>query len=142
MNWFAEKRLVVPIDFSQESHRAVDSALQMADSAEKVHVVHVAPDLAVASPEVVWETHTDELRTQNIERSFRIEYDGQQYRDVHFAVVFGDPGHGIVDYAESINANVIVMPSHGRSGIRRLLIGSVAERVLRLAHCPVFVLRE
>ena len=62
--------------------------------------------------------------------------------DVIFQVQFGDPGHGITDYAEEVGADVIVMPSHGRTGLRRLLIGSVAERVLRLAHCPVLVLRK
>jgi nucleotide-binding universal stress UspA family protein len=47
----------------------------------------------------------------------------------------------IADLAKELNANLIVMPSHGRSGVSRLLLGSVAERVLRLANCPVLVLR-
>ena len=53
----------------------------------------------------------------------------------------GDPGKEIVDLAESLRANMIIMPSHGRKGLSRLLLGSVAERVLRLASCPVLILR-
>ena len=56
-------------------------------------------------------------------------------------VEIGDPGHRIADVAAKLGADLIVMPSHGRTGIERMLIGSVAERVLRLAHCPVLVLR-
>ena len=57
------------------------------------------------------------------------------------ACQIGDPGSEIVSFANEVNANMIIMPSHGRTGISRLLIGSVAERVLRLASCPVLVLR-
>ena len=52
---------------------------------------------------------------------------------------------GVAHYfnkADEWGADLIVMPSHGRSGVKRLLIGSVAERVVRLAHCPVLVLRD
>ena len=53
----------------------------------------------------------------------------------------GDPGKEIAAFAEQIGAGVIIIPSHGRSGISRVLMGSVAERVTRLAHCAVLVLR-
>jgi nucleotide-binding universal stress UspA family protein len=56
--------------------------------------------------------------------------------------LLGEPAHGIADYAQDKKAELIVIPSHGRTGITRLLIGSVAERVVRLAHCPVLVLRK
>jgi len=57
-------------------------------------------------------------------------------------VRFGDPGHEIVEYAREIEAGLVVMASHGQSALRHLLIGSVAERVVRLAHCPVLVLKR
>lgn len=142
MSWFARKRILVPFDFSDEAHQAVDTALEMAISGAEVQVIHVAADLAVASPEVVWETQTEGLRTQKITHRFREEFAADKYRDLEFSVGFGDPGHGITDHAEKMAADLIVMPSHGRTGIKRLLIGSVAERVVRLAHCPVLVLRK
>ena len=58
------------------------------------------------------------------------------------AVRFGDPASEIVDFASGIAADIIVLPSHGRTGLTHLLIGSVAERVIRLAKCPVLVLKE
>ncbi len=142
MSWFNGKKILVPLDFSKESHQAVDVALEIASSAADVCVIHVASDLAVSSPEVVWEVHTDEIRRKRIEESFHKEFADEKYRKLQFFVTFGDPGHGIADYAEQTATNLIVMPSHGRTGITRLLIGSVAERVLRLAHCPVLVLRN
>ena len=54
----------------------------------------------------------------------------------------GDPGLLIADYAAEVHADLIVMPSHGYHGVKRLLLGSVAERVLRHANCPVLVLRR
>ncbi len=55
---------------------------------------------------------------------------------------FGDPGHEIARYAEQISAGLIVVSSHGTSGLERLLIGSVADRVVRLARCAVLVLKK
>ena len=141
MNWFHEKKILVPFDFSDESGQAIDTALTMT-TADHIHVVHVALDLAVASPEVVWNTQTDEQRRETITQSFDREFKDAKYHDVTFHVSFGDPGHGIAKLAEEIGADVIVMPSHGRTGLRHLVIGSVAERVMRLAHCPVLVLRK
>lgn len=141
MDWFHGKKILVPFDFSDESRLAIDTALTMT-SADYIHVLHVAPDLAVASPEVVWDTHTDVQRRKSITRSFDREFKDAKYHDVTFHVSFGDPGHGIAKFAVDIEAGVIVMPSHGRTGLKHLVIGSVAERVIRLAHCPVLVLRK
>ena len=142
MSWFGGKKLLVPIDFGEQSQAAVDEALQMARSPADVCVVHVAPNLTISSPEVVWEAIDDETRRENIENLFRKRFAAGNYRGISFQVLFGDPGHKIADYAQRIDADLIVMPSHGRTGLQRLLIGSVAERVLRLSPCPVLVLRE
>ena len=56
--------------------------------------------------------------------------------------MIGDAGSEIVSYADRVSAELIVIPSHGRSGIKHLLMGSVAERVVRHAHCPVLVLKK
>jgi nucleotide-binding universal stress UspA family protein len=57
-------------------------------------------------------------------------------------VRIGDPGAEIVKVATELKAGLIVMPSHGRTGLKHLLLGSVAERVVRTATCPVLVLRK
>jgi nucleotide-binding universal stress UspA family protein len=57
-------------------------------------------------------------------------------------VLTGDPGTTITDYANEQSADLIVIPSHGYHGINRIVLGSVAERVLRHANCPVLVTRR
>lgn len=142
MNWTALKKVVVPIDFGELSRSALDTALQLVDDARKVHAIHVAPDIAMMTPEVVWEDMSDDSRKERIKESFRRDFTEGKYDQVELHVEFGDAGHQIAKYAESIGAELIVIPSHGRTGIERLLIGSVAERVLRFSHCPVLVLRK
>jgi nucleotide-binding universal stress UspA family protein len=61
--------------------------------------------------------------------------------DATFLVWDGEPGEAIVAAAESENADLIVVGSHGRSGVSRFLIGSVSDYVVRHAHCPVMVVR-
>jgi nucleotide-binding universal stress UspA family protein len=61
--------------------------------------------------------------------------------DATFLVWDGDPGEAIVAAADSENADLIIVGSHGRSGVSRFLIGSVSDYVVRHAHCPVMVVR-
>lgn len=63
-------------------------------------------------------------------------------RPVEYEVLHaGDPAWAIVDFADSVDASLIVMSTHGRSGVRRLALGSVASDVVRRAHCPVVLHR-
>ena len=61
---------------------------------------------------------------------------------VHCDAVLGQPAKAIVDHAIAINADLIVMGTHGRTGLAHLLMGSVAEHVVRAATCPVLTVRE
>ena len=142
MNWFEGKKIIVPNDLGPQSRLAVDAALEMVLRPSDIYVIHIAPDLAVLAPEVVWQEISDETRRDAIQAEYKHEFADDKYHRISFRVDFGDPGHRIAEYAEEIAADVIVMPSHGRTGLQRLLIGSVAERVLRLAHCPVLVLKS
>ena len=100
------------------------------------------PELVVIEPSVAWATISDEDRIEATQQQLRSVLDGEKFRDVNLKVLVGDPGHSIADYAQDVEAELIVLPSHGRTGLKRMLIGSVAERVVRLAHCPVLVLRK
>lgn len=60
----------------------------------------------------------------------------------HPAILTGDAGLQIADYAKRVNADLIIVPSHGYHGVKRLLLGSTAERVIRHANCSVLVLRR
>lgn len=139
---FINKKVVVPIDFGEQSQDALDTALDLVTPSSNIYVLHVASDLSTVAPELIWQEETDETRRENITQNFHRQFEGPRYRGLNFEVRFGDPGHEIVDYVKELPADMIVMPSHGRSGITRLLLGSVADRVLRLAHCPVLVLKK
>jgi len=142
MKLLPRKTIVVPFDFSDHSVAAVDTALEIADDDSQIHVVHVLQELHVADPGVVWQTIDNDNRAEHATEEMRKRLEGEKYKDVELHIEFGDAGHQISDFAKQNNCELIVMPSHGRTGIKRLLIGSVAERVVRLSHCPVLVLRS
>lgn len=142
MNWLPKQRVVAPIDFSQASHEAVDEALRLVADPAAVRVVHVLQDVSANEPGVVWGVVDRESRTRHVTDAFNEEFADAKYDGIDFRVVFGDPGHEITDYAETCGADLIVLSSHGRTGLKRFMIGSVAERVVRLARCPVLVLRS
>ena len=142
MSWFPKKKIVVPIDFSNESRDAVETALSLAESPAGVHVVHVLQKLSATEPAATWGELDDETRRRHATKAVRELFSEARHDGMKVDIAFGDPGHEIAKHAEALGAELIVIPSHGLSGIKRLLIGSVAERVVRLAHCPVLVLRK
>jgi len=142
MNWVSKDTIVVPCDFSADSLAAIDVALQLAKTAAGVHVLHVLPELSPLEPGEVWDTLDDSSRSDHVEQTIREQLTDEKYTGIRVVVKFGDPGRTIAQYAQDVAAELIVMPSHGRTGLAHLLIGSVAERVVRLAHCAVLVLRH
>jgi len=142
MAWLPKKSVVVPVDFSDESIAAVDQALEMVDEPAHLHVIHVLPILSPGEPGLVWDTLSDQARCSHAEDGLRERFADAKYKGLNVHTTVGDPGHEIADYAERQKAELVVLPSHGRTGISRILIGSVAERVVRLCHCPVLVLRQ
>jgi len=142
MSWFKTRRILVPFDFSVQSASAVGVAVELAQSNEDVHVLHVLPNLIVTEPGVIWDSVDDEKRKTDARSAMEKQLNSTDSRGVQIDVGIGDPGHVIADLAEEIGAGLIVIPSHGRTGVTRILMGSVAERVVRLAHCPVLVLKH
>ena len=142
MSWLPKNKVLVPVDFSDVSLKAIDEALLMVADPSHIHLIHVLPMLAPAEPGVVWNVVDDELREKHVREALAERLTDDKFAAVKVEVAIGDPGHEIADYAKEADVDLIVLPSHGRTGITRLLVGSVAERVVRLAHCPVLVLRE
>ena len=141
MAWIPKTCVVVPFDFSSQAALSLETAREMVDDLSHLHVIHVLPKVPVAEPGVIWTEIDNEARIRHAEMAFREGFAASPFCKADFHVRLGDPGGEIVNFAERLGADLIVMPSHGRNGIPRLLIGSVAERVVRLAHCPVLVLR-
>ena len=135
--------MVVPVDFSDASHCAINAALEMVARPADVHAVHViqpAQDrdlIAEWSPRQPDETW-DGAALARLDEYLR----SHDSAGVTQAVCLGDPGLAITDYAREHDADLIIIPSHGYHGLKRLLLGSVAEHVVRYATCPVLVLRR
>jgi nucleotide-binding universal stress UspA family protein len=137
MSWFHKKCIVVPFDFSEASFDAIRHAMQLVDAPANITAVNVLPPLVAGDPGFRWDVMDEATRRQQIEASLA-EHD---IAGVEVRVQFGDAGEQIVAAAEAKRADLIIIPSHCRHGIAHLLLGSVAERVVRLAHCDVLVLR-
>ena len=140
MNWLPKSRVIVPVDFSEVSLDAINTALSLVDDPANVYVVHVIPDLQVADPGVVWQTIDDESRRKHASDAVRERL--ADHPAIQVMIEIGDPGHRIPDLAKELSADLIVLTSHGRSGLERVLLGSVAERILRHCECPVLVLKR
>ncbi|MCH5376893.1 MAG: universal stress protein [Planctomycetes bacterium] len=142
MSWFPKRSIVVPVDFSDDSFAAVDTALELIDDPSGLHVVHVLPEPHAVEPGVEWQMIDNENRRRHAFEALRSALSDAKYEKVQVEIEFGSPGYRIAEHAEKLDAELIVIPSHGRTGLKRMMLGSVAERVIRLSHCPVLVLRK
>ena len=141
MPWLPKSKVVVPVDFSYQSIEAAETALSFVEKPSGLYVVHVLPVLTDLEVGFLFDSVNEDVRVQHAKQALRDRLSAVKFAGFHPEVAFGDPGYEIANLAEQLGAELIVLPSHGRTGLKRLLIGSVAERVVRLAHCPVLVLK-
>ena len=139
------QHILVATDFSEAAEAALNPAASLARDLNAAvtlcHVLDPAPLAAILAP-----TRSDEeldeveaaahrVLKQNLDTNF------ESISKRHGAVIsHSDPAQGIVDYAKTQNIDLIVLATRGRSGITRILIGSVAEKVVPLASCPVLTI--
>ncbi len=142
MAYTPKKSVLVPIDFSDRSFEALDTALEMAESPAAVHAVYVMLDLSPMEPGEIWGTIDIASRTKAAQESLKKRLSAPKYQGIQCSVEFGDPSTMVTQVAKRENTELIILTSHGRTGLSHLLIGSVAERIVRMAHCPVLVLRK
>lgn len=141
MSGLNPKRIVVPVDFSDLSLAALDRAIEIAGDVGEVHAIHVLTELTTMEPGNLYGTVSDEARIEATEEYLRKRLTDEKYAKVIFHATVGDAGREIASFAERESADLITIPSHGHGFVKRLLLGSVAERVVRMATCPVLVLR-
>ncbi len=142
MSWFPKKTIVVPVDFSTASADAVKTALPLVTKPEDLHVIYVtAPPIPFNYAEG-WALDDPTMRMDAAFEHLTKFLESIHATGAKLIIREGDPGLITADYAEEVHADLIVMPSHGYHGVKRLLLGSVAERVLRHAKCPILVLRR
>ena len=144
MHYMENKTIVLPYDFSDSSLAAVDEAISMSAPSTKLHLIHVVmPTSTMIStdPALPVPAGYDQGRHAQALAEMKSMCQQEKYARLEVECAIGDPGDEIVKFANNLHADMIVMSSHGRTGLSRLLLGSVAERVLRLAHCPVLIVR-
>ncbi|MEZ5293304.1 MAG: universal stress protein [Vicinamibacterales bacterium] len=140
-------RLLVPIDFSDTAAAAVKYAVALADGfGAEIHLLYVdeqplewqgVPEMALVSSPA-----DDAARARRAEAELAgllTREERERYRAV-VATARGAPAAAIVTYAAAHDVDLIVMGTHGRGAVAHLLIGSVAERVVRRAPCPVLTI--
>lgn len=145
------KRIIVPIDGSPTATRALVAALQLArDSGGRVRLIHVVEELAFVDGYDMYGGQTGELlqvmreagdkvldAALEVAQSAGVEADKQLFDR------FGERlGEVVANAAREWNADLIVLGTHGRRGIGRVLLGSGAEQIIRLAPTPVLVIRS
>jgi len=136
-------KILVAVDNSKFSEAAVQLVIQQMRPEHTEVCVFNAVDLALVAPL----TYAEALRTESLrEADELVQKTGQQLEKagykVQTAVEEGDPRSKIIDYAKHWNADLILLGSHGRKGLDRFLIGSVAESVARHARCSVLIVRH
>lgn len=140
------RHVLVPIDGSPQAEAALEFALEEIDDATFTALTVLDPAEAGAGTEVGMAAHGDEwmaaAEDRAEERLQRAEERAEEFgRDLRTATAVGRPSRSIVEYAEDEDVDQIVMGSHGREGISRVLLGSVAENVVRRSPVPVTVVR-
>jgi nucleotide-binding universal stress UspA family protein len=145
------KRILIAVDGSQTSNKALTAALQLArDASGQVRLIHVVDDLAYISGYEAYGACSAELidiaqkvGSKILDDSLAIAKAAGVQADQMLFEKFGEPlGDTVADAAKRWNADLIVVGTHGRRGIGRMFLGSGAEQIIRLAPIHVLVVRS
>jgi len=142
-------KMLVPTDFSEDSEQAARYAVELAKRFQAeihcVHVVDIPADLLSTSAYYMTgpsEQFIDQIREEskkNLETFAKKNLEGVEVRTVFLE---GSPFVEIIRYARDHQIDLVVIATHGRTGLRHVLFGSVAEKVVRKAPCPVLVVKR
>jgi nucleotide-binding universal stress UspA family protein len=142
---------VVPVDFSRTAEAALDYAIGLSGKNKgTLLLLHAIPISTLAasapyegSPQLMLEV--DKAQHQEAEKQMEKLIRKKKLKPGTYRSVIlrrGDPARVIVNQARKARAAMIIMGSHGRTGLKRVLLGSVAERTLRYARCPVLIVKK
>ena len=140
------RRILCPVDTSEASRHALEHALELArrfDAGVTVlHVYRIPANVqpgvlvwAAVGPRPLWELASEQAGVE-MERFLR-GFSAEDRARLDVRIEAGDPATDTVDVARDGAYDLLVMGTHGRTGARRFVLGSVAERVIRMAPCPV-----
>jgi len=136
------QHFLVPLDFSTEADQALEYAIGLAATLQaRVTLLHVLEipklvDMSLTPYRAHMETETKRALAARLQRVHQAGVAGDMIR------VHGVPFQEIIELATTTGIDLIIMSTHGRTGLRHVLLGSVAEKVVRLAPCSVLVTRH
>jgi nucleotide-binding universal stress UspA family protein len=139
------KRYLVPVDFSVGSGIALQHAVRIArENNGKLLLFHVLDENIFHPGTPLPENYVEILEKQARDRfkkmARRARLKSREYQSI---TVWGkDAARTIADHAKKLKASMIIMASHGRTGLKRLVLGSIAERTLRYVECPVLIVKK
>ena len=144
MSGLQAKKVLVPFDYSDRCVNAVRRALEIIPGDGEVVVAHVMIDFFPVHPEELYPQFSQEAERQRVESKMKeMLLDGDiNLGNIRLEFAVGDAGTEIAELAKAEKADLVVVPSHGRRGFKRMVLGSVAERISRLSPCPVLIVKE
>jgi nucleotide-binding universal stress UspA family protein len=141
------KSILFPTDFSEGSSQALQYAVDMSQKyGAKLYLIHVIYDIAKASGWYVPHVSVDQMYKDIVEgakkelEKFGVE-ELSTLKNLERSVVMGVPHEEIINFVKKNKIALIIMGTHGRKGIDRILFGSTASQVVRFAPCPVLTVR-
>jgi len=143
------KRVLAPTDFSESSEEALRQACWLAERfGAELHILHVLTEIVPTGPDPLMMPvmppqfyQDDENKAQKALEEV-VKPSWEKPASVKTAVRWGSAAEAIVDYASEQGIDLIVISTHGRTGLSHILLGSVAERIVREAPCPVLTIRR
>ena len=144
----AIRKILAPTDFSPHAETAVRYACGLAERlGSELHLLHVLSEVVPAGPDPMFTPvmppeyymESEEQSRESLAQSLDPSWGEPPI--VRTAVVWSSSVEGIVDYARDHEVDLVVIATHGRTGLSHVLLGSVAERIVREAPCPVLTIR-
>lgn len=136
------KKIMFPTDFSVHAQAALDTAASIArQRGATLWIVHVEEPPAIYG-EAESPSSVERYWRRDLERALQEVTPTRPDVPCEYTLLTGAPASALVNAAEEAGAEMIVMATHGRRGLSRLLMGSVAEQVVRTAKCPVLVVKS
>jgi nucleotide-binding universal stress UspA family protein len=135
------KKILCPIDSADNLTSSLDLARDVAEGPDTtICLFHVIPVVPVLAPGVSPLTISESEARAKLEKIAREHLAGKAKYEIHIKID-GDPAMAILKTADELNVDSVVMATHGRKGLGRLILGSVAERVVRESPRPVLTVR-
>ncbi|WP_136809320.1 universal stress protein [Desulfosediminicola flagellatus] len=138
-------KIVVPVDLEQHTQKVADFAIYMAKKmGAQLRFIHVTEfyasgDMMLGSPSLETINQERVQRAKEVMNNL-LDDNRAKYENISGIVYKGEIVDTIVKYAQEEQAGLIIIGTHGAKGLEKILLGSVAERVLKRAHCPTLTM--